>query len=526
MARGIVPTETTRLIGSESEDDDTCTRVPGEHAVYSPQSSITTICISIEANDNALGQLEWSSPTDAENPKNWTSSQKWTCAMIVSFYCLISPTAAAMVVAAMPSLARDLHITSQAVLQLTMSLFVLGWTSGPLVMGPLSEVFGRAPILHLGNLGFIIFNLLCGLVRDQRLFLLLRLVSGICGSGPTALGTGVLSDLWKSEERGFALAIYTIMPLLGPTAGPLLAGYIVQHHEWPYIFYTLSLVSAVVLVPGVLLLPETFGPVILRRRRAEKLRKLGLSTTVLRVGNVKLHSTRELIQKGLARPFILLGTQPIVQVLALQFGFFFGLYQLSIATYHSLWRDLYDMPPLRASANYLSITLGLVIGCEIAGPLGDLIYRTLKKRNNNVGLPEYRVWLMIPSAVLVPGGLLWFGWSAVARAHWIMPNLGMALASIGLVMSFMCMQAYMMDAYPVYAASAQGALTVARALSAFAMPVMAPAMIEKWGYGWSSTILAGVAAVLGALAPALLHWKGAALRARSPYAAGDAILEA
>ena len=132
---------------------------------------------------------------------------------------------------------------------------------------------------------------------------------------------------------------------------------------------------------------------------------------------------------------------------------------------------------------------------------------------------------MIPAAVLVPSGLLWFGWSAVAQAHWIMPNLGIGTASVGLVMAFLCMQAYVMDAYPVYAASAQGALTVFRSLAAFSMPIMAPAMINQWGYGWSSTMLAGIAAVLGVLAPAVLHWKGAALRAMSPYAAGNVNLE-
>ncbi|KAK8033905.1 MFS multidrug transporter [Apiospora marii] len=525
MARGTAPTETTRLLGPEEIGDDDGTATNMSPAVrYTAKWD--ALHMTTDSNLFALTtQLEWASPSDPGNPKNWKSSRKWTCAMIVSFYCLVSPTAAAMVVPAMPALARDLHITSEAILQLTMTLFVLGWTSGPLVMGPLSEVFGRAPILHLGSLGFITFNLLCAFVRDARVFLLLRLASGICGSGPTALGTGVLSDLWESDKRGFALAIYTIMPLLGPTVGPLLAGYIVQHYDWPYIFCMLSLISAVLLVPGVMLLPETFGPVILRRRRAAKLQNMGQDYANTSSKTTKHHTTRELLRKGLARPFILLGTQPIVQVLALQFGFYFGLYQLSIATYHSLWRDVYHMDPLRASANYLSITLGLVLGCEVAGPLGDSIYRTLKRRHGGVGLPEYRVWLMLPSALLVPGGLLWFGWAAAARAHWLVPNAGMAAASAGLVMSFVCMQAYMMDAYPVYAASAQGALTVARALAAFSMPVAAPALLGRWGYGWSCTMLAGIAAVLGVLAPAVLHWKGAALRAMSPYAAGDVILE-
>jgi hypothetical protein len=132
---------------------------------------------------------------------------------------------------------------------------------------------------------------------------------------------------------------------------------------------------------------------------------------------------------------------------------------------------------------------------------------------------------MIPAAILVPSGLLFFGWTAATRAHWILPNLGMATACVGLVIAFLCMQAYVMDAYPVYAASAQGALTILRSLAAFSMPVAGPAMVRRWGYGWTSTVLAALLAGLGVAAPAILHWKGAKLRARSPFAAGDVILE-
>jgi hypothetical protein len=118
MLRNSVLNETTRLLNPHPEDEETA-----------PHSS---------PNEDIESTLEWTSPIDAGNPKNWTSSRKWTCAMLVSGSCLIAPTAAAMVVPAMPLLARDLGITSEAFLQLTMSVFVFGWTAGPLVLGPVS----------------------------------------------------------------------------------------------------------------------------------------------------------------------------------------------------------------------------------------------------------------------------------------------------------------------------------------------------------------------------------------------------
>ncbi|KAE8153838.1 putative florfenicol exporter [Aspergillus avenaceus] len=494
MTREDEPTETTRLLPPESREAD-------ENAIQ---------------NADDL-HVDWESPSDPSNPKNWPSAQKWLCAMLVSIYSLIAPTAAAMVVPAMPALARDLHITSSGMLQMTLSAFVLGWGTGPLILGPLSEVFGRAPLLHVGQLGFMLINVMCALVRNPYVFLFLRFVSGLFGSGPTALGAGVLSDLWVSDERGVSLAIYTIMPLLGPTAGPLLGGYIIQYYDWKYIFYLCSSLTGFFLVFGIFLLPETFGPMILHRKRLAKLKKMNALPRDSAWGQ----RLKSLIGKSLSRPFVLLGTQPIIQVLAVYFGFLFGLYQLTISTFHSLWKDVYGESDMVSSLNYISMTVGLIVGCEIAGPLNDKIYRTLKRRNNNVDLPEYRIWLMLPAATLVPLGMIWFGWSAAAKSHWIMPNLGMGVAAVGLVMGFQCMQAYVMDAYPIYAASAMGALTVLRSLAGFVMPIFAPALNRSLGYGWASTLLAVLAAIVGGVTPGVLYWKGATLRAQSPYAAGD-----
>ena len=109
--------------------------------------------------------------------------------MLVSVYSIIAPTASSMVVPAMPALTRDLHITSSSVTQLTLSIYVLGWGLGPLILGPLSELYGRAPLLHLGQFGFLIFNALCGLARTSHTFLALRFISGVFGSGPMSVGS-------------------------------------------------------------------------------------------------------------------------------------------------------------------------------------------------------------------------------------------------------------------------------------------------------------------------------------------------
>ena len=82
-----------------------------------------------------------------------------------------------------------------------------------------------------------------------------------------------------------------------------------------------------------------------------------------------------------------------------------------------------------------------------------------------------------------------------------------------------------MDTYPVFAASAIGSLSILRAVSGFVFPLLGPMMFRRFGYGWASTLMAGIAGVIGILAPVGLKVFGARLRARSPYATGDASVE-
>lgn len=78
-------------------------------------------------------------------------------------------------------------------------------------------------------------------------------------------------------------------------------------------------------------------------------------------------------------------------------------------------------------------------------------------------------------------------------------------------MGYQCIQAYVLDCYPVYAASANGSLTVLRCIAGFSFPLFAPAMYRGFGYGWTSTILAAVAMLIGISSLFLLRAYGSEL---------------
>ncbi|KAF4540624.1 Lactonohydrolase [Lasiodiplodia theobromae] len=455
-----------------------------------------------------------------EDPKAWHTEKKWAVAIVVSCYGLIIPATAAMVVPAFTQISHDLNISGDGEVQLVMSVFLLGWGIGPILVAPLSEVYGRRLLLNTGHTLFLITNTLCGCVSNKSHFMFLRFISGLCGSGPMSIGAGVLSDLWHKEERGLSLSIYALGPLAGPAIGPIAAGYIVEKLSWRWIFFSASTFAFIMLVLGYFLLLETFPPVLLRWKKQHLRAKgffIGEDDEVEEAKGKTLSS----LKGELKRPFVMLGTQPIIQTVALLMGFLFGLNQLTIATFETLWEERYGMPPRKASLNYAFIAAGLTFGSQVGGRINDKIYARLKRRNNQTGRPEFRAPLMLAVALLLPVGQLLYGWSAQFRLYFLLPNLGVTLFSTGIIVGYQCIQAYVIDCYPVYAASAMGSLTLLRSAGGFVFPEVAPALYRALGYGWASTLIAGVAGVVGVAAPVVLWVWGPGLRARSPYASGE-----
>jgi hypothetical protein len=104
-----------------------------------------------------------------------------------------------------------------------------------------------------------------------------------------------------------------------------------------------------------------------------------------------------------------------------------------------------------------------------------------------------------------------------------MPNIGVALYAAGSLICYQCIQVYIIDAYPAYAASATAATTFLRSLCSFSFPLFAPYMVKALGYGFEGTLLGCIAVVLGVPTPFVIWKYGAWIRARSPFCAGDVV---
>ena len=300
-----------------------------------------------------------------------------------------------------------------------------------------------------------------------------------------------------------------------------MGGFITERTSWRWTFWVVSIADGFVQVLGFLFLRETYAPSILGKK-AHKLREA--------TGNTALHTKWEAsgrnfskkLKLALVRPFILLGTQPIMQVLAVYLAYLYGLMYLLLTTFPALWTERYHETIGVGGLNYISLGLGYLVGTQSTARLNDTIYKILKKRSGkDVGQPEYRLPLLVPGALLVPVGLVWYGWSAQKQLHWIMPNIGIAIFGVGTKIASQCTQTYAVDTYTLYAASAGAAGTFLRSLAGFGFPLFAPYMYDSLGYGWGNSLLALIALSLGVPAPFLLWRYGPWLRARSQYAVGD-----
>jgi MFS family permease len=336
-------------------------------------------------------------------------------------------------------------------------------------------------------------------------------------SAASALTMGVLADVWRREERGLSVSIFTVITLLGPTLGPLLGGFITQYSSWRWSFWIISMLDGCVAVIAAALLRETFEPVLLQR----KAKKLRVTT-----GNAKWRTKWEdqdatfwkTMRSALVRPLILVTTQPIFQIISLYISYLFGLLYFVLATFAALWTERYHESISISGINYLSLAIGYIIGTHSCAVFQDKVYKHLTRtRGAGTAIPEFRLPLLVPGSLFVPIGLLWYGWSAEKHLFWVMPDLGMVIFAVGLKYCTQCLQLYALDVYPTYAASANAGNNMVRSLFGFAFPIIAPYLYSSLDYGYGNTVLAGIAIVIGVPSPFLLWRYGPSLRRRSPY---------
>ncbi|KIO12834.1 hypothetical protein M404DRAFT_12954 [Pisolithus tinctorius Marx 270] len=450
---------------------------------------------------------------DPSNPRNWSALKKWTATTLVSFYTFLAPLGSSMMAPGLPDIALRYHITNPTVLALTLCVFLLSLAVGPLFIAPLSEMYGRVWVLHVGNLVFLIFNLACALAPTAGTFVGFRFLAGFAGSTPLAIGGGVISDLFAERDRASAMALYTMGPLIGPAIGPVIGGFISQSVGTQYVFYLITGLCGLAAVLAIPLLRETYAPFIRLRKSkhpTDPEKKAAAHTSAPQVPANKWNY----LWVNISRPMLILTRSFICFVLSLYMIAASAIYYLMFATFPNLFSEVYHWSVGIGGLAYVGLGIGFLLSALLGAKISDKLYSRLVAKNDGRGKPEMRVPALIFGSFFVPVGLLWYGWSAQAGIHWIMPIIGTSIYGFGLMTTFLPIQLYLVDAF-VYSASAIAAASFFRSFLGFVFPLFGEQMFNALGYGWGNTLLGGLAIVIGIPFPIWIYYAGERIRSRS-----------
>ncbi|KAJ7602914.1 MFS polyamine transporter [Mycena polygramma] len=461
--------------------------------------------------------VDWDGPADKENPWNWSAGKKWIATILIASLTCISPLTSSIIAPASEKVAEDFGVQNSVVIALFTSIFLIG---------PMSELYGRSRVIQTASTWYIAFNLACSFSKTTSQLLVFRFLAGLGGSALPAIGGGVIGDIWAPAQRGRPMAIYSLTVLLGPVLGPI-CGMIAERSTWRWVFWSTTVVDGILQILAIFFLPESYAPFLLERK-ATRIRNSLLADLKTEPG-LSIREVRSKfggedrtwqhhLRNAALRPFQLLVSEPILQVLGLYMAFIYGTIYLFLTSMPLMFQHTYGETLGISGLNYIALGLGLISAAIFSAYTMDRFFRYYKENHGGVVEPEFRLTNLVPGTIILPIGLLVTGWSAQYTLHWIIPDVGIALIGVGIFLNFQSIQIYIVDVFTLHAASSMGVISFLRSLAGFGFPLFGPAMYEHLGYGKGDTILAAIAIAVGCPAPWMLWKYGKAIRKRSRYA--------
>ncbi|MGI6217873.1 MAG: Bcr/CflA family efflux MFS transporter [Coriobacteriales bacterium] len=159
----------------------------------------------------------------------------------------ICPLALDMYTPAVPDMPAYFS-TSEAMVNLTIAGFYLFFAVGLLVFGPVSDRYGRKPILVGGVLVFVVGSCLCAVSLSITALIVFRVIQAIGAGAACAVSTAIIKDCFREERRTQLLSVLQVLMVVGPVFAPLIGGFILMFSDWRMIFWVIAIVGAVCLV--------------------------------------------------------------------------------------------------------------------------------------------------------------------------------------------------------------------------------------------------------------------------------------
>ncbi len=445
---------------------------------------------------------------DPENPQNWSSAWKWTYTMIASGLVVAVAFGSSCVTGGL-SLISEKYNVSQEVAILTCSLMVLGFAVGPLIWSPLSELIGRRPVYIISLSLYVIFNIPCALSPNIGGLLVCRFLCGVFSSSGLSLVGGTIADMFPKKTRGMAIAYFAAAPYCGPVVGPIVCGWINIGSGRLDLFFWVNMAFAGVMLILVGLIPETYAPVILKKRAAKLREETGNPKIMTEQEMVKM-SLKEIIQTCLIRPLYLCATEVVLDLMNLYVVLIYSLLYAFFCAYPVVFGELYNYNDGIIGLMFIPIVLGACFAL-MTTPVVEKKYMALAEQRKPI--PEDRLIGAMIGAPFIPIALWILGATSYKHIIWVGPASAGLAFGYGMVMVYYSVNNYIIDAYAKYAASALAAKVFVRSAGGAAFPLFTTQMYHKLGLQWASWLLAFISMAMVCI-PLLFYKFGPRIRAK------------
>lgn len=458
-------------------------------------------------------------PNDPRNPMLFSDVKKWFITMTVAIATLAVALVSSAYTGGMAEIMMEFEI-SQEVATLGVSLFVLGFAIGPLLWAPLSEMFGRQVLFFGTYAALTAFNAGCAGAQNAWTLIILRFMAGAFGSSPLTNAGGVIADMFPAAQRGLAMALFAAAPFLGPVLGPVIGGFLGMTEGWRWVMGFLAIFSGALWIVGSLLVPETYAPVILRKRALQLSKTTGkhyVSSIDHQRGKITLGDA---MKTALLRPWVLLFKEPIVLLLSIYMAIIYGTLYMLFAAFPIVYQQNRGWNQGIGGLSFLGIMVGMLFAIAYTIPANKR-YIKIEQEHGGFAPPEARLYAAMVGSIALPIGLFWFAWTNSRSIHWMASIAAGVPFGFGMVLVFLSIMNYLIDSYTIFAASVLAANSVLRSLFGAAFPLFTSQMYDALGIHWASTVPAFLALACVPF-PFLFYKYGPAIRSKCKFAAQSA----
>ncbi|KAJ9479192.1 putative Polyamine transporter 3 (putative) [Pseudozyma hubeiensis] len=476
-------------------------RVSSVHRCADPHYPASALALTLtKSEDPDAVYIDWA-VDDPENPFNWPRSRRW---LLVSV-CFLFTACTAFNGCGYPSASYQASLdlgTTQLVYLVGNTVFLFAVAITPLILAPLSEVYGRSPIYLTAVFFFTVLYIPQALAKNITTIIVVRWFQGMAASVGNSLVAGSVSDVFHANERGFPMSLYSIAVYMAQGISPYISSVTVNRAGWRIMFWWQGGMALLTYALMFVVLKETRGPVLLSRRAKKLTKETG------RLHKCRADDERQsffvMVKISLFRPMQYLIFEPIVTSFALWIGFLWGIIFISLEAIPIVFAT-YGWNSEQQHMALLTIAVGGLIG-YVANFHQEKLYAATARKHGGKPPPEARLYYASAGAILAPVGLFIFAWTGRSGISPAAPIIGLTVFNAGLFPVYQAVFSYLADCYERYASSSLAAQSFLRNCFASTFPLFSQQMYTQLTPKYASTLLACIAALLGVVPFVLLRY--------------------